>query len=249
MEHFELYEKYRSSLPHLRKSLSLIGLGERGLESLSNILNNHFIGLFEQCNEEGRQKDYRNRQPKPQQSQLRPKRRSFRERVENKAHRDSGVDVGMEDEAADEDLVAKPDGPEDNTPSFGTEAGDVLIGQLQPSDDHVDYSGFDNFNPLDTGMFVDNYRGITFPGDGGLPAPDEGYNHGYTTQPSHDTDLRTKNGVGSGTLPEHTFEYHASHDNPSQFEGDWSLGPTGFGFGETMTDLNAWVYAQHDQRR
>ncbi|OIW32705.1 hypothetical protein CONLIGDRAFT_668344 [Coniochaeta ligniaria NRRL 30616] len=249
MEHFELYEKYRSSLPHLRTSLSRIGLGERGLDSLSNILNNHFIGLFEQCNEEGRQKDYRNRQPKPQQSQLRPKRRSFRERVENKAHRDSGVDVGMEDEAADEESLAKPDGTEENTPTFGTEAGDMLVGQLQPSDEHVDYSGLNNFNDMNPAVFVDHYRDMTFPADTDITGLDGGYNPAYTTQPSANTEFRTKVGVSNGALPEHSFGYHCSQDNPNQLEGEWGLGSTGLGFGEPMTDLNAWVYEQHGQPR
>ncbi|KLU82167.1 hypothetical protein MAPG_01243, partial [Magnaporthiopsis poae ATCC 64411] len=64
MEHHELKEKYLGNMWALNKSLSVIGLGERGLETLDRILTNHFIGLFEQCNEEGRSKDYRNRQPK-----------------------------------------------------------------------------------------------------------------------------------------------------------------------------------------
>ncbi|KAL8381907.1 hypothetical protein RB595_005926 [Gaeumannomyces hyphopodioides] len=105
MEHHELKEKYLSSMCSLNKSLSVIGLGERGLETLDGILTNHFIDLFEKCNEEGRSKDYRNRQPKaapaqaqaqqlttaaatPDSGQLR-KQSSLRRRLDA-AHRDSG---------------------------------------------------------------------------------------------------------------------------------------------------------------
>lgn len=250
MEHFELYEKYRASLPDLRSSLHQVGLGERGLDTLSNILNNHFIGLFEQCNEEGRQKDYRNRQPKPQQSQLRPKRRSFRERVENKAHRDSGVDVGMEDEAADEESLTKLDLAENGTPSLRPEAGDTLVLQPPPSDEHVDYSGFGSFHglDLDPGVFGEQYRDVGFQVDADVAALDGAYTE-YTTQPSSHADLQTKSAVGGGALTDHNFEYHSLQDNRGQLEGEWGIGSTGLGFGEPMTDLNAWVYGQHNQRR
>ncbi|KAL8297635.1 hypothetical protein RB597_007283 [Gaeumannomyces tritici] len=106
MEHHELKEKYLGSMCSLNKSLSVIGLGERGLETLDRILTNHFIGLFEQCNEEGRSKDYRNRQPKAapaQQQQQQPtpddngqlrKQSSLRKRLAA-AQRDSQRDSGF----------------------------------------------------------------------------------------------------------------------------------------------------------
>ncbi|TLS26737.1 hypothetical protein PpBr36_04147 [Pyricularia pennisetigena] len=113
IEHHELHAKYRESLPVLRGSLSAIGLGDRGLETLDHILTNHLIDLFEQCNEEGRRKDYRNRyrqsarssttapapQPQPQQQQQQQqqqqpttqlrKQSSLRQRLAT-AQRDSG---------------------------------------------------------------------------------------------------------------------------------------------------------------
>lgn len=244
MEHFELHEKYRSSLPHLRASLGRVGLGERGLDSLSNILNNHFLGLFEQCNEEGRQKDYRNRQPKAQQTQLRPKRRPSRERVANKAHRDSGVDVGMDDDVPDEDILTKLDGPEDDTPPLGTEPSDLLVGQLQSSDGHVSYPGFDGFHGLDPAVFAGDYRDIVFPVDAEATALEARYSSEYTTEPSGNTGRRIKSDVNSGALPDQRFGYQSSQENLTQLDGHWVTGSTVLGFGEPLTDLNAWVYTQ-----
>jgi hypothetical protein len=154
----------------------------------------------------------------------------------------------MEDEAADEDLLAKLGGPEDNVPSFGTEAGDMLVGQVQPSDEHISYSGFDGFSGLGPGMFASNFRDMTFPVDTDVNALHGGYGPGYTTEPSDNTDLRTKNGVSSGEFPEHSFRYHSSQDNSSHLKGEWRLDSTGLDLGDPMTDLNAWVYGQHDQR-
>jgi len=249
MEHFELHEKYRSSLPRLRASLSSIGLGERGLDSLSKILDNHFIGLFEQCNDEGRQKDYRNRQPKPQQSQLRPKRRSFRERVANKAHRDSGVDVGMEDdEAVEQTVMAKLSGPEDNTPSFGMETmetNDMLVGSLGQPHEDVDYPGFDNFQGLEHTVFDGDYRDMAFPTEPDATALADQYCSRYAADPSGHNEFGTKHAAGIGMLPGHNVEFQSQ----PQLDVHWGVGSTVLGLGEPMADLDAWIYTQQDPRR
>lgn len=99
MEHFELHEKLQSTMPLLLINLNHMGLSSRGLETLGSILSNHFIDLLEQCNHEGRQKDYKNRQPRAHPSpnaRLRPKQSSLRRRL-GAAHRDSGVDVSSVD--------------------------------------------------------------------------------------------------------------------------------------------------------
>lgn len=61
IEHHELLEKYRDSLPTLRGSLLCTGLSDRGLDTLDHILTNHMLDLFEKCNDDGRKTDYRNR--------------------------------------------------------------------------------------------------------------------------------------------------------------------------------------------
>lgn len=244
MEHFELHEKCRSSLPHLRESLRAIGLSETGLDSLGSILDNYFIGLFEQCNEEGRQKDYRNRQPKAQQAQPRATRRSSSERTANNAHRDSAVDVGMDNEVVpDENAQSKPDGPEPD---------DLLLGQLQPlPDEHAGDPVIDSFYILDPAVFGDGRGDILLPGEADSAALDGQQQHdpGYATDPGDSTGHRTGSNANlDGTFPAHNLGYQSWQQDPARLVGQWDSVMLEYGGSMTEPDLNAWLYAQPGSR-
>ncbi|KAI6257136.1 hypothetical protein MCOR27_002198 [Pyricularia oryzae] len=167
IEHHELHAKYRDSLPVLRDSLSAIGLGDRGLDTLDHILTNHLIGLFEQCNEEGRRKDYRNRyrqsarsstaasaaqQPQPQQQQQQQqqqpatqlrKQSSLRQRLAA-AQRDSGfVDDESYMEGGFTPALTSDDG---SSPGYVfVKPGDMTKSSVSPPQHFQGYSpGVDN---------------------------------------------------------------------------------------------------------
>jgi hypothetical protein len=241
MEHFELYSKYRASLPDLRASLDAIGLGHRGLDSLDNILNNHFIGLFEQCNEEGRCKDYRNRQPKPAQSQLRPKRRSLRERLAT-AQRDSGVDVGMDDEGTDESPLAKT-GPSDGTPSLGAGGMEEMSGQGTALGEEIDYAGLDSFQGIDPMVFVDGFPGAM---TAAMETCEASFDGEYARHPS---ELRSGSGVGGRGLPVHDFRYGGSGLQDGMNQGHWDLDSAILGMPGSGNELNPWMFGQQAGQR
>ena len=241
MEHFELHEKHQSSLPHLRASLADIGLSERGLKSLCIILNNHFIGIFEQCNEEGRQEDYRNRQPKPDQPQLRQNRLSQRKRREV-APRDSAVDVGIDNGDTEESVLDKLYSTKGNTPPQGTVAGDMPIHPLTPTDENLDCSGFDDFHGLDPAVFGPSYHDpLSLPLNSS--EQDTGYIGGYAAQANHNGDLPGMMGNGSsGLLFDQGFQYLNTQEQVAQ--GHWGLGQPVLSFAEPANALNAWVHGQ-----
>jgi hypothetical protein len=246
MEHFELHEKYRASLPQLRESLDHMGLSDRGVESLSNILDNHFIGLFEQCNNEGRQKDYRNRHPKPQQPQLRPKQRSFRKRAAITAHRDSGVDVGMEDAAGDAKVVEKFDNDGDETPQSALESSDVQDGQSQYLNAGAYNSGDRSSRSWNLTGPVEGYRNIFLPAGIDATALQGHYHTGYAPVPNGYADLEPKTNSGTELLP---VEYQVSGSNSTQLGGQFGISSSLSGLGEeSMADFHAWIYTQEDPR-
>lgn len=250
MEHFELYEKYRASLPNLRASLSHIGLGDRGLDSLNSILNNHFIEFFEQCNTEGQQKDYRNRQPKPQQSQLRPKRGALRERLEA-AQRDSAVDVGMDEEGTDQSVLAKLNGPEYSRSSLDSEAADMLAVQLPTPGPALQYPVMPHFPDM-TPNIMSNYsfqQSMPTQNRGTITASCEDVYGGYIPPPTGATSLPTRSpSAAAGPIfPDENFRYHGARENADQPQ--WRLGPVDLGFEEPMADLGSWVYQQHQRHQ
>lgn len=221
MEHFELYQRYRASLPLLYTSLRHTGLSERGLESLSNILDNHFIGLFEEVNEDGRQKEYHNRQPKPQHPQPSPESGSPRERLQA-AHRDSGVDLDLDLEViSSEASLTKVDilgsAPPLDAQTSGVLGAEPLSSEPQP----LDQSGLVGFDqPLDSSAFLNSYHG-PMPVQLGTDVSFPRTYHGHT--------LQSMAGLprSGGGLPEHDFGYENFGNAPGHEHWDPEGNATG----------------------
>lgn len=222
MEHFELYQSYRASLPTLKVSLSRIGLGNRGLDTLSSILDNHFIDLFQQINEEGKQKEYHNRQPKPQ-SQLRAKRGSLRERLQA-SHRDSGVDVGLDDDGTETPLT-KVDSEESNVPIDWPTAGGLALSREVP------------YERVDLALLEVNLDASAF-----LHSLDDPQHSRLHSGDVADFSSQLMAHAPNNASRADGFQYQDHGDGISQ--QNWQLDPNILGAMKPMDHTNAWVYQQ-----
>jgi hypothetical protein len=230
MEHFELYERFRASLPLLRTSLSHIGLGGRG-DDLFTILENHVLGLFEELSKEGRQATYHNRQPKPNHAQPSAERGSPRE-LQQAGNRDSGVefDVDLEDISSEASLSKMFDhggAPPRNTQPRSVQGVEPRSSEPQPLG-HFGSLRFDQ--PPDFSAFLNHYHRpmpLRLGANVGFQQPC----HGYTSQSMAEV---PRNGGG---LPEHGLSHESLGNTTGQEHWPPQADVLGRGY---CNSSNAW---------